>query len=99
MSRAVFFFHMPMPETKQPGNQNGKNETIRASLSKTLINRAEITRIRDKLRQETQSLLNIQDAFKKFILVKDDIKPWQNEDGVIVMGALDFLLNPNSLDY
>lgn len=54
---------------------------------------------RDKLRQETQSLLNIQDAFKKFILVKDDIKPWQNEEGIIVMGALDFLLNPNSLDY
>ncbi len=44
-------------------------------------------------------MLNIQDAFKKFILVKDDIKPWQNEEGIIVMGALDFLLNPNSLDY
>lgn len=97
MIRAVFSY--AHAQIKQPENQNCKNETIRAYLLKASINRAEIARIRDKLRQETQSLLNIQDAFKKFILVKDDIKPWQNEDGIIVMGALDFLLNPNSLDY
>ena len=97
MIRAVFSY--AHAQIKQPENQNCKNETIRTYLLKASINRAEIARIRDKLRQETQSLLNIQDAFKKFILVKDDIKSWQNEDGVIVMGALDFLLNPNSLDY
>jgi len=52
----------------------------------------------DKMQQEQKSLVNIGDSFKKIIVVKDRIKLWRNEEGIVVMGIMDFLLNPNSLD-
>lgn len=52
----------------------------------------------DKMNQEKNSLVRIGDSFKKIIVVKDRIKLWRNEEGIVVMGIMDFLLNPNSLD-
>lgn len=51
-----------------------------------------------KMEQEQKSLVNIGDSFKKIIVVKDNIKTWRNEQGVVVMGIMDFLLDLNSLD-
>ncbi|MBQ9396627.1 MAG: ATP-binding protein [Proteobacteria bacterium] len=51
----------------------------------------------EKLSQETRSLNHIEDSLKKIIIVKDHIKPWRTEDGMIIMGVLDFLLDPNCL--
>lgn len=51
-----------------------------------------------KLKQESRSLQNIDDSFKKIIVVKDVPAPWYTEDGILVIGIYDFLLNPNSLD-
>ncbi len=42
--------------------------------------------------------MHIGDSFKKIIVVKDRIKLWRNEEGIVVMGIMDFLLNPNSLE-
>lgn len=53
----------------------------------------------DKMQQEQKSLVHIGDSFKKMIVVKDRIKPWRNEEGIVVMGIMDFLLNPNSLEW
>ena len=53
---------------------------------------------KEKEDQETQSLVNIDDSFKKIVIVKDNIKPWRNEKGILIMGLMDFLLNKNSLD-
>ena len=53
---------------------------------------------RDKMEQEQNSLVRIDDSFKKIIVVKDRIKLWRNEKGIVVMDIIDFLLNPNSLD-
>ena len=53
---------------------------------------------REKEIQESRSLTNINDSFKKIIVVKDRIKRWYNENGVLIMGLEDFLLMPNSLD-
>ena len=52
----------------------------------------------DKRKQEMGSLLRINDFFKKIIIVKEDIKPWRDENGILTMGLLDFLMNPNSLE-
>ncbi len=52
----------------------------------------------EKLFQEAKSLNNIGDSFKKIIVVKDNIKLWRNEDGIVIMGIQEFLLNKNSLD-
>ena len=53
----------------------------------------------DKIKQEQKSLLHINDAFKKIIIVKDSIKPHYNNYGVYIIGLYDFLLNENILDY
>ena len=52
----------------------------------------------EKMQQETNSLSRIGDSFKKIIVVRDRIKPWRNEEGIVVMGIMDFLLQPNSLE-
>ncbi len=52
----------------------------------------------DKMNQEQASLVHIDDHFKKIIVVKDNIRLWRNEKGVLIINILDFLLNPNSLD-
>ena len=51
-----------------------------------------------KMNQEKNSLVRINDSFKKIIVVKDNIKLWRNEDGILIIGIQEFLLNPNSLD-
>ena len=52
----------------------------------------------EKRMQEIRPLNNIGDSFKKIIIVKDDIKAWRNDDGILIMGVQEFLLNNNSLD-
>jgi len=53
---------------------------------------------RKKMQQESNSLLRIDDSFKKIIVVKDTPRPWYTEDGILVISIYDFLLNKNSLD-
>ncbi len=52
----------------------------------------------EKRAQEKASLINVHDSFKKIIIVKDVIKPWHDDDGILTMSIYDFLLNENSLD-
>ena len=51
-----------------------------------------------KIEQEKNSLRNIDDSFKKIIVVKDNIKTRIDNDGIVTMGLYYFLLNENSLD-
>ncbi len=53
---------------------------------------------KEKEHQESQSLVNVNDSFKKIIIVRDDIKPWRNEKGILIMGLMDFLLDKSSLE-
>ena len=53
---------------------------------------------REKMEQESNSLLRIDDSFKKIIVVKDLPVPTYTEDGILVISVYDFLLNSNSLD-
>ena len=53
---------------------------------------------REKTIQEERPLVNIGDSFKKIIVVRDNIKLWRTEEGIVIMGIQEFLLNPNSLD-
>ena len=53
----------------------------------------------EKVKQEKASLININDSFKKIILVKDIIKVKRDEDGIVTMNVYDFLLNDNSLEF
>lgn len=51
-----------------------------------------------KIQQESNSLLRIDDTFKKIIVVKDTPAPWYTDDGILVISVYDFLLNADSLD-
>lgn len=50
-----------------------------------------------KIKQEKNSLLNINDSFKKIIIVKDVIKPKRDDNGIVSISLYDFLLDDNSL--
>lgn len=52
----------------------------------------------DKVKQEKASLINVDDSFKKIIIVKDIIKIKRDEDGITTMSIYDFLLHENSLE-
>lgn len=53
----------------------------------------------EKVKQEQKSLLNVNDFFKKIIIVGDNIKKSRYENGIILMSIYDFLLDVNSLEY
>ena len=52
----------------------------------------------DKENQEQRSLLKINDSFKKIVVVKDNIKPRTDDNGIVKMGIINFLLDEDSLD-
>ena len=52
---------------------------------------------KEKIMQETNSLRQIHDGFKKIIITKDDIQPWHNEDGILFIGLFDFLTKDDCL--
>ena len=70
-------------------NQSNKRYYVQSALS--LPNR-------EKTIQEERPLMNINDNFKKIIVVKDDIKSWITEEGISIIGLKEFLLNDNSLN-
>ncbi len=53
---------------------------------------------REKTLQEEKPLMSIDDNFKKIIIVKDNIKHWYTEEGILIIGIQEFLLDQNSLD-
>ena len=53
---------------------------------------------REKTIQEERPLMNVNDNFKKIIVVKDNMKHWITEEGILVVGIQEFLLDKNSLD-
>ena len=52
----------------------------------------------EKTIQESRSLNHISDNFKKIIVVKDFIKPWKTDDGILVIGIIDFLLDDSLIN-
>ena len=52
----------------------------------------------EKKDQELRPLLNVNDFFKKIIIINSDIPKYKNEEGILIIGIYDFLLNENSLE-
>ena len=53
----------------------------------------------EKIEQEQASLVKIPDSFRKIIITGGNSPVWRNEQGITIMGLIEFLLNENSLDY
>ncbi len=51
-----------------------------------------------KMETELRPLKNTKDFFKKIIISKTSMKPWNDEEGILHLGLYEFLLNENSLE-
>ena len=86
-------------------DENGKSQRKNLEVDFVVNRGAERIYIQSALRmptiekeiQEQRPLLNINDSFRKIIIVGDDIKSKINEHGIRTIGLIDFLLNPHSL--
>ena len=52
----------------------------------------------EKMNTELRPLKNTNDFFKRIIVSKTSMKPWDDEEGILHIGLYEFLLNKNSLD-
>lgn len=48
--------------------------------------------------QETESLRRTGDSFKKMVIVRNNIVPRYDDDGILYIGVEDFLLDETSID-
>ena len=67
--------------------------------NKIYIQSALEMKTKEKVEQEQKSLVNVNDFFKKIIIVGDNIKKSRYENGIILMSIYDFLLDQSSLEY
>ena len=67
--------------------------------NKIYIQSALEMKTKEKVDQEQKSLLNVNDFFKKVIIVGDNVKKSRYDNGIIIMSIYDFLLDENSLEY
>lgn len=52
----------------------------------------------DKRLQETNSLNRVGDSFKKIVVVKDNVVPWHDDNGILYLGIEEFLLNERAFE-
>ena len=52
----------------------------------------------EKHTQEIKPLVNIPDSFKKVVVLREQIMPFTDENGILYIGIEDFLLDENSLE-
>ena len=51
-----------------------------------------------KRKQETQSLLRVPDSFKKIVVVRENLLPWHDENGLLYLGIEQFLLDEGAMN-
>ena len=52
----------------------------------------------EKRQQEVRSLNRVGDSFKKIVVVKDNIIPWHDDNGILYIGIKQFLLDETAMD-
>ena len=52
----------------------------------------------EKRKQEVRSLNRVGDSFRKIVVVKDNIIPWYDDDGILYIGIEKFLLDENAVN-
>lgn len=48
----------------------------------------------EKMAQEQRPFSSVADSFQRIMVVKDQGAPWRNEEGTLIVGLKEFLLNP-----
>ena len=85
----------------EQNTQNAEGRNIRNQLevdfvvnrggSRVYIQSALNVEAPEKRQQETASLIRIPDSFAKIIVVRDDIMPWRDDNGILYVGVCQFL--------
>lgn len=91
---------------KRGVNKEGKTERVQMEIDfvanlgskRYYIQSAFNMSTEEKQIQEKTSLINVNDSFKKIIIVKDVINVTRDETGITTMSIYDFLLKENSLE-
>ena len=52
----------------------------------------------EKRKQEVRPYGRIADSLKKIVVIKDNIIPWHDENGILYIGIEQFLLEENAMD-
>ena len=52
----------------------------------------------EKMVQEQRPFSAVADSFQRIMVVKDQMTPWRNDNGTLVVGLKDFLLNPGLME-
>ena len=50
-----------------------------------------------KKEQEERSLIRIDDSFRKVIVVRNNIRKWKDENGILILGLKEFLTCPDAI--
>lgn len=89
-------------------HKNKENKNVRSQLeidfvankvnSRYYIQSALTVSEESKRQQEINSLKRVEDSFTKIVIVKEDIIPWHDENGILYLGIEKFLLDKESID-
>lgn len=52
----------------------------------------------ERREQEIRSLVKIRDSFQKIVVMREDIEPWHDENGILYIGIEQFLLDEAAMD-
>ena len=52
----------------------------------------------EKREQEVRSLNRVGDSFKKIVVIKDNVIPWHDDNGILYIGIEQFLLDETAMD-
>ena len=85
-------------EKKQSRKQCEIDFVVNRGTKKYYIQSALTVADEEKREQEIRSLKRVGDSFKKIVVVKDNIIPWHDDDGIFYIGIEQFLLDENSMD-
>lgn len=88
-------------------DKNGNNNYVRKQLEVDFVCNLGYERIyiqsalniddEEKEEQEKKSLIKINDSFRKVIIVKNNIKKWKDENGILIIGLKEFLTSTDSI--
>lgn len=92
---------VPIAEKNEKGNVVRRNTEIdfvaNRGHQRIYIQVAYMIPSPEKLAQEIRPFLKVDDSFKKVLIVKDQLRPRQDEYGITTLSLQEFLLNPHIL--
>ena len=94
-------YRVDVGEVKCSGKNSGSTEVdfvVNLGSSRYYIQSAWALPDAEKMAQEKRSLLSIHDSFRKMIIVGDAITSYQDQDGVLIVSLVDFLLHSERLE-